>query len=54
METCFREQEFTVRSLVFMGGQVVYRCNNADKLGEDIVNEHMDVINGDIREIGTA
>jgi hypothetical protein len=35
----FQEQQFTKRSLVFLGGQVTYRCKGADQWREDVFFE---------------
>ncbi|KAF8878812.1 heterokaryon incompatibility protein-domain-containing protein [Gymnopilus junonius] len=44
----FQEQEFTKRSLLFIGGQVIYRCMRTDQWREDIVVEHRDSKYGSI------
>ncbi|PPQ95893.1 hypothetical protein CVT26_015579 [Gymnopilus dilepis] len=38
----FQEQQFTKRSLLFIGGQVVYRCMRTEQWREDLVVEHRD------------
>lgn len=47
MINSFQEQQFTKRSLVFAGGQVIFRCLRADQWREDVVFEDESTISGE-------
>ncbi|KAF8972469.1 heterokaryon incompatibility protein-domain-containing protein [Flammula alnicola] len=45
-----QEMEFAPRSLVFIGGQVLFRCNKADQWREDVIFEDESVVAEEISE----
>ncbi|TFK33064.1 heterokaryon incompatibility protein-domain-containing protein [Crucibulum laeve] len=49
----FQEQQFTKRSLIFIGGQVVFNCTEADQWREDIFCEDELVIGEDFDDDDT-
>ncbi|TFK31496.1 heterokaryon incompatibility protein-domain-containing protein [Crucibulum laeve] len=45
----FQEQQFTSRSLLFIGGQVVFNCRQADQWREDVVCEDKRIVSKQLK-----
>ncbi|TFK34154.1 heterokaryon incompatibility protein-domain-containing protein [Crucibulum laeve] len=45
----FQEQQFTSRSLIFIGGQVVFNCGQADQWREDVVCEDKRIVSKQLK-----
>ncbi|TFK33403.1 heterokaryon incompatibility protein-domain-containing protein [Crucibulum laeve] len=45
----FQERQFTSRSLVFIGGQVVFNCGQADQWREDVVCEDKRIVSKQLK-----